>query len=320
MESRWLAVLSLVLLINISLPSPSHSVALRAKSTTKQSHKQTLTKTVVKKTIVKKVASTAKKLLAKSSAKVSKAHRIASKSRTKTRRSVSRRKTVKTVVARRPLGASVWMTPMATTPYTAAVRNRINANFKRGSASHYSPQDMVRAKVFTHYPLQGGIRVRREAVRFLVLHSTETARPADARTIVRSWNNMGRSHPGTQYIVDRDGTIIQTADPNYATIHVNAFTALGGVNNDNSIGIEMVRTGAQRYTQKQLDSVVALADYIKDRYNITQVYGHGQIQPSDRTDPVAFDWNRFSRNLASIHRSQVETETAYHHPSNRTDG
>ncbi len=178
----------------------------------------------------------------------------------------------------------------------------------------------MRAKVFVHYPLKGGIRKRTGNVHYLVLHSTETGRPADGRTIVRSWNNIGRSHPGTQYLVDRDGTIIQTTDPRFATIHVNDRSAIRGVNNDNSIGIELVRQGKQKYTKKQLDSLVALVDYVKDRFNISKVYGHGEIQPSDRRDPVAFNWARFSKNLASIHNSQLESETAYNDAIDHTHG
>lgn len=276
MESRWLAIVSLIFLLHISLPVPSFSAASSSKSSIKRSQKRTVTKTIVKRTVATKIA----------------------KKNTASKNAVAAKKS----------------------PYSAAVSRRITANFKNGNGARYSPQDLVRAKVFVQYPLKGGIRKRSGAIRNLVLHSTETGRPADARTIVRSWNNIGPRHPGAQYLVDRDGTIIQTADPAYATVHVNDRTSLGGVKNDNSIGIEIVRTGSQKYTQKQLTSLVALVDYVKDRYGITRVCGHGEIQPSDRTDPVAFDWARFSRNLASIERNQLDSKTAYHQETDRTDG
>ena len=301
MESRWLAFVSLILLLNISLPVPGYPAALRAKNSIKASH-----------AAAKKP--TANKSLAKSNTSRSKGHRIAAKPKSKKSRLASRR-SLSRQLTRRPAVTSAWTAPV-TTAYSAALSSRINASFKRGGAAIYSPQDLVRARVFVSYPMRGGIRNRSEGIRYLVLHSTETGRPADARTIVRSWSNIGARHPGTQYLVDRDGTIIQTVDPYYATVHVNAYTALRGVNNDNSIGIEIVRTGSQKYTQKQLDSLVALVAYVKDRFNITQVYGHGQIQPSDRTDPVAFDWNRLSRNLALIRRGDSGTATAYHRTGN----
>jgi N-acetyl-anhydromuramyl-L-alanine amidase AmpD len=110
-----------------------------------------------------------------------------------------------------------------------------------------------------------------------------------------------------------------SADPKFATVHVNDRTAVRGVNNDNSIGIELVRSGKQKYTQKQLSSLVALTDYIEDRFNISRIYGHGEIQPSDRRDPVAFNWARFSKNLAVIQRGPMDTETAYR-ATDETDG
>jgi hypothetical protein len=290
MESRWLAVVSLIVLFDISLPFPVFPATLKAESTSHQSHKRAVTKTVLTKKVATKTSTR----------------------KTVTTKKVAKRTATKTV-ARKTSAAAVGF-------YSAALSNRINASFKTGRAANYSPTDLLRAKVFAYYPLRGGVRQRSEGIQNLILHSTETGRPADGRTIVRSWNNIGRSHPGAQYLVDRDGTIIQTVDPYYATIHVNSRTALRGVNNDNSIGIEIVRSGKQKYTQKQLDSLVALVDYVKNRYNISSIYGHGEIQPSDRTDPVAFDWSRFAKNLAMIQRGKLDTQTAYRQATGRSDG
>lgn len=317
MESRWLRFVSLILLLNISLSLPSYSATTKLKSSAKQHHKQSQVtrKTVTKKTVARRSAT--KTIVHRTASKKTVARKTAT-AKTTCRKTANRRKTVTRVT--RTLVANIWSTPINTSPYTPAVRNRINAKFKGGTASRFSSEDMVRAKVFVHYPLKGGIRKRTGGVRYLVLHSTETGRPADARTIVRSWNNIGPRHPGAQYIVDRDGTILQTADPAYATVHVNDRTALGDVNNDNSIGIEIVRSGKQKYTQKQLNSLVALVGYVKDRFNITRICGHGEVQPSDRTDPVAFDWSRFARNLASLQQNQGETQTAYSRLRDGSDG
>lgn len=318
MESRWLRFVSLILLLNISFSLPIYSATTKHETSAKQHHKQykVTRKTVTTKTVARRSAAT-KTVVRKTASRKTVARKMAA-AKTTSRKTANRRKTVTRVA--RTLVANIWSTPINTAPYSAAVRNRINAKFKVGTAARFSPEDMVRARVFVHYPLKGGIRKRTGGVRYLVLHSTETGRPADARTIVRSWNNIGPRHPGAQYIVDRDGTILQTADPAYATVHVNDRTALGGVNNDNSIGIEIVRTGKQKYTQKQLNSLVALVGYVKDRFNITRICGHGEVQPSDRTDPVAFDWSRFARNLASLQQNQSETQTAYSRLRDGSDG
>ncbi|MBX9692565.1 MAG: peptidoglycan recognition protein family protein [Cyanobacteria bacterium] len=196
---------------------------------------------------------------------------------------------------------------MNTTPYTAAVSSRIKSRFILGQAGRYSPEDLVRAKVFNHQPLVGGIHKRKSLISNLIIHSTETGSPCDGPCVIKSWNRGGASHPGTQYVVDRDGKIYQTVDPAYATAHVNISRTRKGVTNQNSIGIEIVRTGSQQYTATQMRSLVRLVAYIKDRYPITNIYGHGQIQPSNRTDPVAFDWGNFKTDLRYLDAS----ETAY---------
>jgi N-acetyl-anhydromuramyl-L-alanine amidase AmpD len=80
-----------------------------------------------------------------------------------------------------------------------------------------------------------------------------------------------------------------------------------GVNNDNSIGIEIVRAGTQEYSTAQMSSVVCLVRYLQDRFEVADnhIYGHGQVQPSDRSDPVNFNWQAFGAD------KQILTRTAY---------
>ncbi|MDZ4834420.1 MAG: peptidoglycan recognition family protein [Candidatus Melainabacteria bacterium] len=285
MAKRWQLIFSLMLVLSFVFPSTAYSRVSKSHSAIKRTTTKMVTRTTTR---TRKVATT-------------------KSTRAKTKKIATRKRTAK----KRPVRVAsrfMWYAPINTSPLNPAVSARLGANFRRGLASRYSPQDLVRAGVFTHSPLRGGIRPRSQQISHLIIHSTETASPADARTVVKSWNH-GLSHPGTQYIVDRDGRIHQTVDPKYATIHVNERRTLGGVTNDNSIGIEIVRAGSQKYTQVQLASLVQLVDYVQERYGIRNIYGHGQIQPSTRTDPVAFNWNLFSRNLATIR--SATTQTAY---------
>lgn len=192
-------------------------------------------------------------------------------------------------------------------PMPLAQKKLINDSFVNGYADKYSPRDMVRAGAFSYFPLRGGVFTRKSPIKAVVVHSTETASPASAKNIVRSWNNSGPNHAGTQFIVDRDGIIYLTvSDPIVGTFHVNSFITLEGVKNDNSIGIEIVRTGKQKYTKPQLASVSRLVHYLLDRYKIPEVYGHGEIQPTDRTDPVGFDWKAFDGDLDGLELSQAK--------------
>jgi len=118
---------------------------------------------------------------------------------------------------------------------------------------------------------------------------------------------MGMRHPGAQYVVDRDGTIYQAVDPDLATVHVNIFKTLPGINNDNSIGIEMNHTGSQDYPMVQRDAVIRLVGFLKHRYNIDEgnIITHRYAQQGDHTDPVNFDWDGFLANVNTFHNQAI---------------
>ena len=174
--------------------------------------------------------------------------------------------------------------------------------FIRGAAGNFSYDQLVAAKVFVSEPLHGSIFKRQGRVKYIILHSTETGSPADARRVIQSWNNRGQRHPGAQFVVDRDGTICSTANPDLATVHINTSKTLPGYSNDNSVGIEIVRSGKQRYTRPQLDSVLYLVSYLQSHYNVSDddVTTHHHVQPSDRSDPVGFDLVAFESAKSSL--------------------
>ncbi|MBA3995197.1 MAG: hypothetical protein C0469_16890 [Cyanobacteria bacterium DS2.3.42] len=175
-------------------------------------------------------------------------------------------------------------------------------DFRQGTARHVGYTELVRDGVFIRKPLEGSVFERTKPVQFIVLHSTETRRVADAERVIDSWNNRGdngkRVNPGTQFVVDRDGKIYTTASPDKATIHVNDSLTRRGVKNQNSVGIEIVHTGEQQYTYAQKMALTRLVSYLQDRYRIrdSKIVTHGQIQPATRTDPVGFDVSAFHRN------------------------
>lgn len=219
----------------------------------------------------------------------------------KQRHALAAKKAARKVAAAKPRYAYamdffMWSTPgEAASALTFRDRRAVKKAFHSGYAGSRSPQDLVAAGAFDDsQPLQGGIFQRRKPVQFVILHSTETARPADGQRVIRSWNH-GMRHPGAQFVVDRDGTIYQAVNPDFGTVHVDVFRTKQGVDNDNSVGIEIVRAGKQKYTATQLQSVTRLVAYLQDRYSVADehVLGHGEVQPSNRTDPVGFDWVAF---------------------------
>jgi hypothetical protein len=175
-------------------------------------------------------------------------------------------------------------------PFDEALASKIQDSFARGTADDNSAEKMVRAGVFHFHPLSGGIFKRREDVKYIVLHSTETGIPVPGKNVINGWNSMGRRHPGAQFVVDRDGTIYMAVDPDLATVHVNIFKTLPGINNDNTIGIEMNHTGRQDYPAAQRQAVMRLVTYLQNRFRVTSdnVITHRYAQQGDHTDPVNF--------------------------------
>lgn len=178
-------------------------------------------------------------------------------------------------------------------PYDVA--NKISRSFHQGYADSYTARSLVRAGLVSYHPLRGGIFWRREPVKYIIMHSTETGIPLSAERVIESWSSSGLRHAGAQYVVERDGTIFQAVDPDLGTVHINIFKTLPGINNDNSIGIEMCHTGRQDYPAAQREAVVKLVAYLQERYKVSDenVITHRYAQQGDHTDPVNFDWDGF---------------------------
>jgi hypothetical protein len=175
------------------------------------------------------------------------------------------------------------------------VSDKISRSFHNGYADSYTARSLVRAGLVSYHPLRGGIFWRREPVKYIIMHSTETGIPLSAERVIESWSSSGLRHAGAQYVVERDGTIFQAVDPDLGTVHINIFKTLPGINNDNSIGIEMCHTGHQDYPAAQLQSVIKLVAYLQERYKVSDdnVITHRYAQQGDHTDPVNFDWDGF---------------------------
>ena len=84
----------------------------------------------------------------------------------------------------------------------------------------------------------------------------------------RHRNKQGRLNVGTQFLVDRDGTIYQLMDEDRVARHCIGLNHL-------SIGVENVG-GIEGYplTEKQVTANVALIQYLHAKYPITHVIGH----------------------------------------------
>lgn len=130
----------------------------------------------------------------------------------------------------------------------------------------------------------------------IVLHSSYNALggdPYSVPAIIAIYTRLGVS---SHYIIDRDGVIYQLVPDADVSYHcgvsrmpdpdgrtgVNAF----------SIGIELVGSVTDRFTEPQYVSLQELIVHLKQRYPISHVVGHGEVAPDRRTDPWNLDWQR----------------------------
>jgi N-acetyl-anhydromuramyl-L-alanine amidase AmpD len=136
----------------------------------------------------------------------------------------------------------------------------------------------------------------------IVLHDTESHASVNPRQ-EGSWH----------YEIDRNGAISQFVDEADIAWHVRACDrwwpdwlphwgdyAVSHMN-EWSIGIELVsdatyRAAGEPYTDAQYTALAALIRDLFARRGVLPIVGHGQVQ-ADRSDPVAFDWDRFTNLL-----------------------
>ncbi len=124
----------------------------------------------------------------------------------------------------------------------------------------------------------------------IVLHHTAGSTFQGAYSEFTSRPNEVSSH----YILDKDGTIYYTVDEKLKALHAGSY-------NDRSIGIEIVNTGNEPFTDKQYESLNLLLKDIDNRYpgifyDDSHIIGHYQTPQGiadGKTDPSSyFEWAR----------------------------
>ncbi len=150
--------------------------------------------------------------------------------------------------------------------------------------------------IVPRYMHTGFMRSEHRTIDTIVLHSSYNALggdPYSVSAIIGIYTRLGVS---SHYIIDRDGVIYQLVPDNDISYHcgisrmpdpdgrtgVNAF----------SIGIELVGTVDDRFTEPQYISLQELVVHLKQRYPITHIVSHGEVAPDRRTDPWNLDWQR----------------------------
>lgn len=131
----------------------------------------------------------------------------------------------------------------------------------------------------------------------IIIHSSYDAVGSDPFSIsgiISEYKNYGVS---PHYLIGRDGKIYRLVEDKNIAYHAGAAKVPDGRTNVNefSIGIEMVNTKTDKFTNAQYDSLNNLIAQLKNKYKIKYILGHNQIAPSRKDDPWNFDWGKISR-------------------------
>ncbi len=134
----------------------------------------------------------------------------------------------------------------------------------------------------------------------VVVHSSYDAlgsKPYDLDGLIDEYKQYGVA---PHFLIDRKGNVYRLVDEKNIAYHAGVSKMPDGRTGANnfSIGIEMMNTKEDNYTDKQYSGLNDLIDYLESQYKIKYVLGHEDISPDRKTDPWNFDWKEVNSNNA----------------------
>ncbi len=128
----------------------------------------------------------------------------------------------------------------------------------------------------------------------IVIHSSYNALGADPFSvsgIIKEYQEYGVA---AHYLIDREGMIYQLVEDKNVAYHAGLSSVPDGRKgvNEFSLGIELVNTKTEQFTDKQYSALNSLLQSLKSKYPIKYVLGHNQIAPGRKDDPWNFQWDR----------------------------
>lgn len=172
-------------------------------------------------------------------------------------------------------------------------RLSLNNNvIKDSNASGDVKQFKIEQRFLTNKSVYGTKRDTKD-IKAIVLHQTYSS-TADSAI---SWFNKG--YGSSQYIIEKDGTIIQLLPDEYSGFHIRPGHEKTWVTNLNSIGIEFVGMaygpeGKEVYEDVTLEQQAAgkwLMMYLMEKHNISRknIFRHPEVQAKNETEAQSIE-------------------------------
>jgi len=126
-------------------------------------------------------------------------------------------------------------------------------------------------------------------------------------TVAGVQNTLRQRGLGVQYVMDREGNIVQTGGPGAA--HMKTGWGEGsGLSNRNVVGMEIIARGDKDVTPAQ---AAAYARFMAERYPDTPIMGHGEVNPGHKEADEGMTAKRAA--LAERSRRQLDQSTVAEH-------
>ncbi len=148
---------------------------------------------------------------------------------------------------------------------------------------------------------------REDEIEYIVIHYTGTI--SDAKTIIKSYNDLRSKNASADFFVSHDGEIYQynpSIDERYSWAVGGDKKANNGgkfykkVNNENSVSIEMCvknNKGNMEYndgwyfTDETISATITLVKYLKQKYNIDSSHIVRHYDVTGKECPGVMGWN-----------------------------
>ena len=142
---------------------------------------------------------------------------------------------------------------------------------------------------------------KKRIIKYIIIHYTGMRNQALA--IKRLQSKVAKV--STHYLISKKGVIYQMVDDKNVAWHAGKSRWGQDKNlNKNSIGIELVNSGNEKFPLKQMKNLCNLIKYLKNSHKINKnnVLAHSDISPERKIDPgPLFPWNYLiSRNLSKL--------------------
>ena len=151
---------------------------------------------------------------------------------------------------------------------------------------------------------------------FIIIHYTGMKKESEAIKRLCDYKSKVSSH----YFIKNNGQVLNLVPDLYKAWHagISGWKKLKSLN-DYSIGIEINNPGHEygyrKFYAQQIQSLIKLLRFLKNKYNIKKqnILGHSDISPNRKQDPgEKFPWNKLAKkNLCNWHNLNVNIIKKY---------